>query len=159
MYRSHVRYHEVTNYLWQPVITENSRRAGSLFYNHVLQEVDHCFTITSYRSWITVLQTRLTGAGSLFYNHKQFLSIVLTTRRRFWKQIRVYRKKVLMVSKVMVIQFLILLFLSLLGRRWIYRTKHASFGESGKEVPFVIFGDKACRLKTFVMKPFARKDV
>jgi len=35
----------------------------------------------------------------------------------------------------------------------------ASFGGSGKEVPFVILGDKALPLKTYLMKPFARKDV
>ena len=37
--------------------------------------------------------------------------------------------------------------------------KPASFGGSGKEVPFVILGDKALPLKTSLMKPFARKDM
>jgi hypothetical protein len=37
--------------------------------------------------------------------------------------------------------------------------KPASFGGSGKKVPFVILGDKAIPLKTPLMKPFARKDL
>jgi len=37
--------------------------------------------------------------------------------------------------------------------------KPASFGGSGKEVLIVILGDKALPLKTYLMKPFARKDV
>jgi len=37
--------------------------------------------------------------------------------------------------------------------------KPESFGGIGKEVPFVIPGDKALPLKTYLMKPFAGKDV
>jgi len=37
-------------------------------------------------------------------------------------------------------------------------TKPSSFGGSGKDVPFVILGDKALPLKTYLMKHFARKD-
>ena len=37
--------------------------------------------------------------------------------------------------------------------------KPASFEGSGTEMPFVILGDEACLLKTYLMKPFARKDV
>ena len=38
-------------------------------------------------------------------------------------------------------------------------TKLASFEESRREVPFVILGDEACPLKTYLTKFFARKDV
>jgi hypothetical protein len=58
----------------------------------------------------------------------------------------------------MVIHFLLLL-LSILERLRIYLTKHASFEESGTEVPFVILGDEANLVKTYLMKPFARKDL
>jgi len=37
--------------------------------------------------------------------------------------------------------------------------KPASFGGSGTEMPFVILGDEAYPLKTYLMKPFARKDL
>ena len=37
--------------------------------------------------------------------------------------------------------------------------KPASFEGSGTEMPFVILGDEACPLKTYLMKPFARKDL
>jgi len=37
--------------------------------------------------------------------------------------------------------------------------KPASFEESGTEMPFVILGDEACPLKTYLTKPFARKDL
>ena len=36
--------------------------------------------------------------------------------------------------------------------------KPASFEGSGTEMPFVILGDEAYPLKTYLMKPFARKD-
>jgi len=35
----------------------------------------------------------------------------------------------------------------------------ASFEGSGTEMPFVILGDEAYPLKTYLMKPFARKDL
>ena len=35
--------------------------------------------------------------------------------------------------------------------------KPASFEGSGTEMPVVILGDEACPLKTYLMKPFARK--
>jgi len=37
--------------------------------------------------------------------------------------------------------------------------KPASFEGSGTEMPFVILCDEVCPLKTYVMKPFARKDL
>jgi len=37
--------------------------------------------------------------------------------------------------------------------------KPESFEGSGTEMPFVILGDKAYHLKTYLMKPFAREDL
>ena len=37
--------------------------------------------------------------------------------------------------------------------------KPATFEGSGTEVPFIILGDEAYTLKTYIMKPFARKDL
>jgi len=37
--------------------------------------------------------------------------------------------------------------------------KPASFEESGTEMPFAILGDEAFPLKTYLMKPLARKDL
>ena len=37
--------------------------------------------------------------------------------------------------------------------------KAASFEGRGTEMPFVILGDEAYPLKTYLMKPFARKDM
>jgi hypothetical protein len=37
--------------------------------------------------------------------------------------------------------------------------KPASFEESGTEMPFVIFGDEALPLKTYLFKPLAREDL
>jgi hypothetical protein len=37
--------------------------------------------------------------------------------------------------------------------------KPASFERSETEMPFVMLGDEACPLKTFLLKPFARKDL
>ena len=37
--------------------------------------------------------------------------------------------------------------------------KPASFEGNGTEMPFVIHGDEACPLKTYLTKPFARKDL
>ena len=37
--------------------------------------------------------------------------------------------------------------------------KPVSFEGSGTEMSFVILGDEACPLKTYLMKPFARKDL
>jgi hypothetical protein len=64
-----------------------------------------------------------------------------------------------MVSKVTVIPFLLLLFYFILKDFESLLPKPASFEESGTEVPFVILGDEAYRLKTYLMKPFARKDL
>jgi len=60
-----------------------------------------------------------------------------------------------MVSKVIVVNFLLLLYIT----SWKTLNLPASFEGSGREMPFVILGDEAYPLKTYMMKSFARKDL
>jgi hypothetical protein len=63
-----------------------------------------------------------------------------------------------MVSKVIVVHFLLLLYIT----SWNSEStlpKPASFEGSVTEMPFAILADEACPLTTYLMKPFARKDL
>jgi hypothetical protein len=66
---------------------------------------------------------------------------------------------VLIVSAAMAAHFLLLVLYHFLENFESALTKPASFEGSGTEMSFVILGDEVCPLKTYLMKPFARKDL
>ena len=99
-----------------------------------------------------------TKTGSLFYNYKQFISVVLqgvtdSESRFIVKDIGVYGKQsdCGTFSAATLYHFL--------EDSESTLPKSASFQGSGREMPFVILGEEAYPLKTYLMKPFARKDL
>jgi len=101
---------------------------------------------------------RPTKYGSLFYNYKQFFSILLkdvidSESRFIFIDIGAYGKQSDggTFSASTLYHFL--------ERCESTLPKSASFRGSGTEMPFVILGDEVCPLKTYLMKPFARKDL
>ena len=96
-----------------------------------------------------------TRAGSLFYNYKQFFfrSITGSESRFIFIDLGAYGKQSGggTFSASTLYHFL--------EDSKSTLPKPASFVGSGTEVPFVILGDEAYPLKTYLMKPFARKDL
>jgi hypothetical protein len=108
----------------------------STFALNVLQKLGHCFT----------------------YNYKQFLSAVLqgvadSESRFIFIDIGAYGKQ---CDGGTFSAFNLYHFLEDSESTL---PKPASFEGSGTEMPFVIPGDEAYPLKTYLMKPFARKDL
>ena len=100
---------------------------------NVLQKLGHCFTIT------------------IFFR-------TITRCRRFWKQIHFYRQDAYgkQSDGGTFSGSTLYHFLEDFGSAL---PKPATFEGSGTEMPFVILGDETCPLKTYIMKPFARKDL
>ena len=103
----------------------------STFALNVLQKLDHCFTIT---------------------NNIFFCSI--TKRRRF-----IYIDKDAFGKQSDGGIFSGSTLYPILEDLESTLPKPTSFEESGTEMPFVIVGDEACPRKTYLMTPFARRDV
>ena len=64
-----------------------------------------------------------------------------------------------MVSKVMVIHFLLLLYITSWKTLSLLYQNLQIFEGSQTEMPFFILGDEACPLKTYLMKPFKEKNL
>jgi len=99
-----------------------------------------------------------TKAGSLFCNYKQFFSVVLqgvahSESTFIFIDIGAYGKQSDgSTFSASTLYHFMEDFESVVPER-------ASFEGSGTEMPFIILGDEAYPLKTYTMKPFARKDL
>jgi len=108
---------------------------GSTFTLNDAQKLDHCFTITI---CFSVALQDVADSESRF-------NVI---------DIDAYRKRSDGAT------FFWFYFITMLGRLlYLLYHKSASFGGSGTEMPFVILGNKAYPLNTFLMKPLVRKNM